>query len=1212
MKYSGYSALGIFVLITGAVALTLFLVNTGWGKDKIIGIANDYSPVGIKLEGLSLNVFKGRIELRDISVYDAEDVKMGSIGYLGLGVEYKPMFSGQYIVDSLIIADIYLDVSANQLESFKSDKPVEEKAEPDTAKVELDLIVNKFEIRGISAQYKDESSGSEYALRNKSIKASADVKNIIYSLLLKGTEADIKTPQMNKTVENESLDLEFEEDKVFIGETEFLTHGLTLSLGGSVLDIFGVPYFDLKFSADVETEKLLDRMDAFAKDSGVIRIAGSVSGEAEDPAADFTVRHTGGVVYAQEITGLDLKAGYKDKILSLDAGISKSANEKFTVNGAVDLTGVFTDGLISSEPEIDQTSYDLIVTAEKFSLSNIKGMPDTVFDFGLDLKGKGVSPDKIVADVVLNTEISPFDFEKFSLKEEASLFADVSWNKGKFTSVIDINAGRSVYDTYGISSTELSITASDEGTVEINGLRISLDGGEINVSGSSKIFGKDLAVLKDPEFDLNISADSIQTQKFYPDIETLVNFQAEASGRLSDYTAEYNLTVGGFEYSGVIIEGIELKGKADEKIITADHLLVRAGGSEINLSGKMTDYSRFDAVIRTENLSADSLYPALSETLSLKTDISISAGGTFDNPEAEGNIRIRDIDYEAIDISDISLDFTYSGNILSLDIGYDFPVKAKADLNKNTFEASLDINEWDYSHLIPDNSDRYFEGFLNGKINAEGSFGDVPDYYVTADIDSVVFSADKRKIVHGSKFEADLRSDIIELKNIDLILLDDGFFRTGGTIKNGKALDLFTEISLPIKSLSFIVPELSETEGYLKGAVSAGGDITEPVLKGKLTLEKLGMILPVTEQKLYDVNGEIAFSREGVNINEISGRIDNGTLGIGGNISLDGTEIKGMDISIKTTALPFEYPDHLEGLINTDLKFSGTPSKGALRGNVLIVDALYYKDVDLFGGVFKGSGPKTVRTASESDSLPDISLDLTLKSRRTLVMDNNLGFLELKPDLQIKGDISNPLISGRAVIQKDGFIVFQKRTFTVKKGVLDFEPVYGMLPTADIQSQTEVNQHKIFLSISENLSNPKFSLTSVPPESDADILSILLFGRKSSDLSSGGTEVSKEKLIADWLTSAYSEDIAKKTGLDYIEVGVADDFTAKEPSGYGITVGKKISDRLILKYSVSNSGSEMIQKGIADYQLLENVIFSGFQSTDGTFGAETQFRKEFR
>ncbi|MBN2857594.1 MAG: translocation/assembly module TamB domain-containing protein, partial [Candidatus Delongbacteria bacterium] len=511
-----------------------------------------------------------------------------------------------------------------------------------------------------------------------------------------------------------------------------------------------------------------------------------------------------------------------------------------------------------------------------------------------------------------------------------------------------------------------------------------------------------------------------------------------------------------------------------------------------------------------------------------------------------------------------------------------------------------------------DNSDRYFEGFINGKINAEGSFGEALDYFVTADLDSVVFSADKRKIVHGSKFQAELRSDIIELKNIDLILLDDGFFRVGGTIEQSKDLDLFTDMSLPLKSLSFIVPELSETEGYLRGILKAGGDVSDPVLTGKLTLDKLGMILPVTDQKLYDVNGEISFAKERISINEISGRIDNGTLGIGGIISLDGTEITYIDMSVKTTALPFEYPEHLEGLVNTDLKFSGTPAKGALKGSILIVDALYYKDVDLFGGVFKGSGAKTVKTTSENDSLPEISLDLTLKSRRTLVMDNNLGFLELNPDLQIKGDISNPLISGRAVIQKDGFIVFQKKTFTVNKGVLDFEPVYGMLPIADIQSQTEVNTHKIFLSISENLSNPKFTLSSVPPESDADILSLLLFGRKTSQFSSGGEGVSKEKLIADWLTSAYSEDIAKKTGLDYIEVGVSDDFSAKEPAGYGITVGKKISDRLILKYSVANNGSEMIQKGIADYQLLENVIFSGFQSTDGTFGAETQFRKEFR
>jgi translocation and assembly module TamB len=317
---------------------------------------------------------------------------------------------------------------------------------------------------------------------------------------------------------------------------------------------------------------------------------------------------------------------------------------------------------------------------------------------------------------------------------------------------------------------------------------------------------------------------------------------------------------------------------------------------------------------------------------------------------------------------------------------------------------------------------------------------------------------------------------------------------------------------------------------------------------------------------------------------------------------------------MSATAIPLNIPDQLEGLLNLELDFSSDFEKGRFAGEIEVVDALYYKDINLFGNVFESSAPRIVKSFSDGKKLPDISLDLKLKSRRDIVMDNNLGFIELKPDIQVKGDISAPLISGRALIRENGFLMFQKKTFTIKKGVLDFEPVYGMLPTADIQSETEVGIYKIFLSVTEDLSNPKFTLTSFPAESDADILSILIFGRKASELAGqgDGQPVSKEKLIADWLSGSYSEKVADKTGLDYIEVNVPDDFSASAPSGYGLTVGKKISDRLILKYSLVNNGSEMIQKGSADYQMFENIIFSGFRSTDGSFGAETQFRKEFR
>jgi hypothetical protein len=1212
MKYSAYTALGILILIAGSIALTLFLVNTGWGKDRIVGIANDNSPVQIKLGDLSMNVLKGRVELRDLSVYDSEDVKMGSIGYFGVGVQYKPMFSKRYVVDSLIIENINIDVSAMQLEAFKNDKPVEEKSETDTTKAELDLIVKKFEIRGISAKYKDGVSGSEYALRNKKIKASADVKNMKFSLLLEGTEADVKTPQLHKTVKNDSLDLRLEGDKAFIGETEFVTQGLVLSLGGSVLNLFDIPFFDVKFKADIETEKLLDRMEAFAKDSGMIRIAGSVKGEAEDPEADFTVRHGGGVVYAQKITGLDLTVGFKKKILELGVNISKSATEKFAIDGTVDLTGVFPEGLLSSGPALDKIEYDLVVSAENFSLSNIAGMPDAVFDFGLDLKGRGIEPDKITASVLLNTDISPFSFDKFSLKEEASLFADINWDKGKFTAATDISAGSLSWDQYEINSFVLSAGANDKGIVEISKFEIKIDSSTVSLSGNAKVFGKDFKPLKNPEIDFEFTGANLRSEKFYPEIATEINFSGWVKGFADAPLGSIQANAGSISYQGVEIDSISLKAGIDKKKIGLEKLDVLAGGGTISAKGTLTDFKRFSTVINIENVKADSIYPSFAGQMNAVLGMSLKAEGTFDDPSAEGKIVLSDILAGDMAVPDTKIDILFKDMKADVTVDPGFIIKAHSDLKTKDYSFGINFEKWDFSSFLPANEDGHIKGLITGKILGKGNLDRIDQYDIETPIDSLTIDMDGRRYISGYGLNTKVKNKKISLEGFKLNLLDKGFIDISGYADLENGLDIKAEIVLPVLSLSFLSDDLIGSEGYLKGEINVAGTVEQPVISGKLYPENIGMNIELTEQKLHSVNGEILISKDKIAVTSLQGMLDKGSFCLKGDVSLKENKPDNIEIEFNAIALPINYPGQLEGLLNSSLGYAGSMKKGKLEGEIEIVEALYYKDFDLYGGMFKGSGGKVVKSTSPNDSLPDISLDIALKSRRNMVMDNNAGFLELKPDLQIKGDITTPLISGRAVIRKDGFIVFQKKTFTISKGVLDFEPVYGMLPSADVEAHTEVGNHKIFLSVTENLANPKFTLTSQPSESDADILSILIFGRKTSELSGGGEPVSKEKMIADWLSSTYSQDVAKKTGLDYIDVSVPDNFSSSAPAGYGLTVGKKIADRLILKYSLVNDGSVMIQKGIADYQMFENIIFSGFQSTDGNFGAETQYRLEFR
>jgi hypothetical protein len=51
---------------------------------------------------------------------------------------------------------------------------------------------------------------------------------------------------------------------------------------------------------------------------------------------------------------------------------------------------------------------------------------------------------------------------------------------------------------------------------------------------------------------------------------------------------------------------------------------------------------------------------------------------------------------------------------------------------------------------------------------------------------------------------------------------------------------------------------------------------------------------------------------------------------------------------------------------------------------------------------------------------------------------------------------------------------------------------------------------------------------------------------------------------------------------------------------------------MTVKYAVETKNGEVVQRAITEYMLLENILVSGFQDTQGIYGSELTFRIEFR
>jgi autotransporter translocation and assembly factor TamB len=321
-------------------------------------------------------------------------------------------------------------------------------------------------------------------------------------------------------------------------------------------------------------------------------------------------------------------------------------------------------------------------------------------------------------------------------------------------------------------------------------------------------------------------------------------------------------------------------------------------------------------------------------------------------------------------------------------------------------------------------------------------------------------------------------------------------------------------------------------------------------------------------------------------------------------------------MTLQARKLPLQWPGMMDAVVNGDLKLSRASERALLSGHLDLVEGTYYKDVslNLWSAV---SQPRRAESVNVTDTAAEwmnaVDLAVNVGYRNPFLVDNNLARLQIVPDLKISGTLASPVLNGRAEVT-EGEIIFRRKSFAVTTGVVDFINPYKIEPRLDVVSQARVRHWLLSLSVSGTPDRLVLELSSDPPESDNDILSLILFGRTQAEIAGGDTTGSQTtaQMLAALVATTWGESLKKTTGMDILELdtGSADDSEASDR--IQVTVGKKLGRRLTLKYAVESTNGEMIQRAISEYRFVEQLLASGYQDSKGDYGGELLFRIEFR
>ncbi|MBF0209650.1 MAG: translocation/assembly module TamB [Desulfamplus sp.] len=647
-----------------------------------------------------------------------------------------------------------------------------------------------------------------------------------------------------------------------------------------------------------------------------------------------------------------------------------------------------------------------------------------------------------------------------------------------------------------------------------------------------------------------------------------------------------------------------------------------------------------------------------------------------------GDIALKRVKIVDKPFQDFSVKFDLKDNMLNVNGRLNFDVGAKFNFNSNDFSVQGIFNKTELLPWFLFAGVKEVEnGSLTGTVNIKGNTKKLDAISGSCNLDELSLNLFKDTNDFSVKSKKQEKSMLLRAFNINgsidgkdfkinrfkSLLPENGEALIAISGRIGGGVKAEAEATLPVKFASLFVKDMPKLKGSVKLNLKA--DIKEPdnYLNGSdidATLEfiDIGAIFPVEISQDYPkkielskINGKIEANQNKIEISQItgnlsSGRVKGAKLGefkLSGYADLINFMPHDIYATLKAKELPINLIEDLTGSFDADLKFKGDPKTSALlSGNIFINQALWTRDINVERHLFstltdafmdkkrvrKEVDPKVKQPKNEVNTLIDsksseiekmvqnMRLNIAVKGKKPVIVDNNLAYLEIRPDIRVVGTVVSPLVSGRSEINP-GTINYQSTEFTLTRGIIDFVNPYKIEPEIDIQSHRKVRNWDITLGISGTPDNIHFELNSEPKLEDGDIISLLVRGRTVTELinSEGGTTLSAAGMLSQVAASAVSDRVKSATGLDIFEVGfnnrsdkLGSSDSDENIGDFNVTVGKELTDKITVKYSTENRDGVMVGKTSAEYKVMDSVSVSGFQDSEGQFGGEVRYRLEFR
>ena len=770
---------------------------------------------------------------------------------------------------------------------------------------------------------------------------------------------------------------------------------------------------------------------------------------------------------------------------------------------------------------------------------------------------------------------------------------------------------------FSIGDVQTKVVLDQSGLLRLRECTLHNGNSDLSASGTVQLFDG-TTFLMDPPFRLDFHSTSIFLNDFTERTKGNISFTGHCEGTPDAPQGKIEIRGNDIDFGVQKLSGFELSARLYGKKLHIMPLRVSvAPGEIIEGSGWISRDKAYQFNLASNGISLRSIGKLKDQKTAEGTIIfDFSGGGLLDNPALSGAVMLHDIQIEGREFENFKVNLDVRNGLAKVSGTLNFDFEGSYHLTKKDFQGSVNFKKSDLTPYFKIAGRNDLTGVATGILNVQGNSDFLNRIEASADFSKFILSFEGLQLIRTGNFKALYGNNEYIISPCRFELLRDGYLEMEGKGELGGPVSLRIDGNLPLRLAQPFIEDINDMTGNVLLSARVEGTQSAPDIRIWLNLEEIGFTVPVLLQKLHNVNGRIEVTPQAVTINNVEGNLDSGNFDMNGTINIKDFKPSLIDVTVTASTLPLQIPDTMDALLNANLKVSGNPEQSKVQGEIVLLEGTYYRDVNLNLLQLVKERKREVAPPPREITcsfVKNMELDVSVKRRNPFVIDNNLARLEVSPDLRFVGTINNPVIKGRTEVDS-GTIMYNKRTFEVKRGVIDFLNPYKIEPVIDISGEVKVRKWQISLYISGTPDQLALKLTSEPPEEDGDIVSLLILGKTTRELAEleGSSTRSTKEILAEMIATTFGEDIKKTTGLDIfeLETGTQENETVSE--SIEVTLGKKLTKRMTLKYNAETKDGEMIQRAIAEYKLLENILLSGFQDSEGIFGGELLFRLEFR